>query len=480
MTWISPGRANGLNTAKAYGAIADGSSHPLSGFFGSLAAAQAAYPNGGVAALTQEIDACALLQLDHDYAGKERILDPGNYLVDQMISFGTTPGAGGTNRVPGGVVRGAGGAASGNGTRIIAKPGSGLTAVVALDAASCNYENFTADANNYTLGGATTAISSGTGATHAIWARSCVISTCTNLGVAGYKQFGIWNDTSTGGISDGTIFVNPAAVTGGTAEIQSLTCTATSGSFTLTVTNYLGTQTTGNIAFNASAATVIAALNALSTVAPVGDQAGVGGSNHCFSNQSVFLPANTAGPLGTNPVYIMFAGALMGPQSLITLNQGTLAGGVAAISRVQAGLVSAAFGWGAGADNNIMHFYKPRASGQFGDCMLFNGGVNHEVHGVDFENNWCCGVRWSGCDSSPATTLTGNAVLWGYCENNWQSYYLDTRVASGSRQTGGLLLRTNMSSTGSLLVQPGQASGIIEMAIDVGALIINGSPLTVP
>lgn len=476
MTWISPGRSTFLsNTASAYGAVGNGSSHPLSGFFSSLGAAQAAYPNANVTSLTQEIDACALLQLDHDFRGRERILDGGPYLVDQMITFGAT-GAG-----QGGVVRGTGGAASGNGTVIRAKAGSGLTAVVALDANSCSYQDFTADANNYTLGGAVTAISTGTGATNAIWYRNCALSRMSNLGAAGYKQFGHWQDTSTGGISDGVKIDNGCVVTGGTAEVQSLTCTATSGNFTITVTNYLGTQTTGNIAFNAPGSTVVSALNALTTVNPSGDGgAPPSGTAQCFSNSSTYLPANTQGPLGTNPVYLIFTGALMGPQNLLTLNQGTLAGGAVSITRIQAGLVSAGFGWGAGADNNIVQLDKPRASGQFGDCILFNGGVNHAVFSPDLENNFCAGIRWSGCDSSPATVLTGNTCYWPYAENCWQSYYIDTRITSGTIQQGGILMRTNRSGTGSLKVQSGQASQIIDMAIDNATIVINGTVLTVP
>jgi hypothetical protein len=45
---------NALFNAKDYGAIADGNSHPLSGYFGSLAAAQVVYPHA--TALTQELD----------------------------------------------------------------------------------------------------------------------------------------------------------------------------------------------------------------------------------------------------------------------------------------------------------------------------------------------------------------------------------------------------------------------------------------
>lgn len=50
--------AFGFANAKSFGAIADGASHPLSGYFASLAAAQSVYPHA--TALTDEIDWCAI------------------------------------------------------------------------------------------------------------------------------------------------------------------------------------------------------------------------------------------------------------------------------------------------------------------------------------------------------------------------------------------------------------------------------------
>jgi hypothetical protein len=102
-----------------------------------------------------------------------------------------------------------------------------------------------------------------------------------------------------------------------TGETQTLTGTATSGNFTLSVVfPHTGTTyTTGNIAFNATAATVLAALQAV-------------------------LPPNVAvsasgGALGTNPVVVTFGTDV----ALVTVNAGTLAGGtVTAAATTNTGL----------------------------------------------------------------------------------------------------------------------------------------------
>lgn len=59
-----------------------------------------------------------------------------------------------------------------------------------------------------------------------------------------------------------------AAPSGGTSEVQTLTITATGGSYYLSVTKGANTQITAAIAYNANAAAIQAALEALSNVAP--------------------------------------------------------------------------------------------------------------------------------------------------------------------------------------------------------------------
>lgn len=89
-------------------------------------------------------------------------------------------------------------------------------------------------------------------------------------------------------------------------ETQNLTIsgTPTGGTFTLTFNN----QTTAAIAFNATAAAVAAALQALPNVGSIGCA--------CFS-----------GPLPSSNVLIQFVGPLAGPQSLMTGNFTGLTGG---------------------------------------------------------------------------------------------------------------------------------------------------------
>jgi hypothetical protein len=90
-----------------------------------------------------------------------------------------------------------------------------------------------------------------------------------------------------------------------TGETQTLTGTATSGNFTLSLVrpDTGAPVTTGNIAFNASAATVLAAIQAV-----MGPGQAVSASG---------------GALGTNPVVVTFGTDVQ----TMTVNAGTLAGG---------------------------------------------------------------------------------------------------------------------------------------------------------
>lgn len=95
---------------------------------------------------------------------------------------------------------------------------------------------------------------------------------------------------------------NSATSLVGTNAVQTITVDATSGNFTLT----FGSQTTGNIAFNALASAVQTALTGLSSI---------GTSN-----------ATVSGSAG-GPYTVTFVGALASaPQSLITANSGGLSG----------------------------------------------------------------------------------------------------------------------------------------------------------
>lgn len=73
-----------------FGAIGDGASHPLSGLYGSLAAAQAIYPHA--TALTDEVDWCAL-QAALDEVGEGVCLHfNGQYVVQARLSLSNQSG----------------------------------------------------------------------------------------------------------------------------------------------------------------------------------------------------------------------------------------------------------------------------------------------------------------------------------------------------------------------------------------------------
>lgn len=457
MSWISTGRATPYAgaTARSYGAIGDGNSHPLSSAYPgiTLGAAQAAFPNAAVTALTQEVDTCAILQLFHDYAFNRTRIEGGTYVIDQLLLH------------QGGLLEGD------VGTTLQAKAGSALTAVIAYTQGGTHVRDITVDAHQYTA--SYSLLRQGSGATHGHWFRNCANSLFTNIAANNAAGFGFWFDTSTGGISDGILLDNPAANTCGTLEIQSLVSTATSGTFTITVTNYLGTQTTGAIAFNAPAATVLAALNALTTVSPAGDQTG-----SAYTAQTAGLPGNTNGPLATNPLYIIHKGPLNGPQSLFTINTGGLVGGTVTCTRIQAGIIGGGFGLGGGVDNNIVVMNKPRASTCWGDGIQLAGAFNWAVHGGDIENNWGAGVRFTGAPNG-ATTGGGASIHNVYTEGNWQSFYTDTLYAAGS--TASWLIRTNNGNAGhgQLLRQPGRNYDD-EFVFDVGQFVLNGTVLSLP
>lgn len=105
-------------------------------------------------------------------------------------------------------------------------------------------------------------------------------------------------------------------MTTNTAEVQTITSTASGGTMTIMI----GGQTTGTIAFNASSGAIQSALEALSNVAP-GDI------------------TVTGGVLGTNPVVLTYPinGAFPGNQPNATLNTGSLTGGTATIVQTTQG-----------------------------------------------------------------------------------------------------------------------------------------------
>lgn len=110
-------------------------------------------------------------------------------------------------------------------------------------------------------------------------------------------------------------------MTADVAEVQTITGTATAGTFTITIDLDGDAQTTGTIAFNAAAATISTALDALSNVAP-GDIT-VGG-----------------GALGTTPVTLTYltTGAFAGDQPLAVIDDAMATGGTVTIAATTAGV----------------------------------------------------------------------------------------------------------------------------------------------
>ena len=148
-----------------------------------------------------------------------------------------------------------------------------------------------------------------------------------------------------------------------TNEVQTITVDATSGNFTVTVTNpETGAQaTTSNIAYNASASAVQTALEALSNV-EVGDVVCTGGA------------------LATNPVSVEFRQAF-GARNVaaMTTNAAGLSGGAstATIATTTAG-ASPSETAGVVIESNHLKIYCDEAHGDLGTTLLesvFSGSV---------------------------------------------------------------------------------------------------------
>lgn len=114
-------------------------------------------------------------------------------------------------------------------------------------------------------------------------------------------------------LSKGTVL---GQVTAAVSEVQSLTITATGGTYTLTYTNPItGVQTaTAAIAYNANAAAIASAINTA-------------------------LGGTAVAVTGTGPFTITFSGTgyTGAPQGLLTVGTASLTGGTATISRTTSG-----------------------------------------------------------------------------------------------------------------------------------------------
>jgi hypothetical protein len=153
----------------------------------------------------------------------------------------------------------------------------------------------------------------------------------------------------------GALLLQPQSSSNGlrlSPETQNVTITGTptGGTFTLTFNNL----TTAAIAYNATAAQVASALQALANVGPVGCA--------CFS-----------GPLPGANVLVQFIGALFGPQPLMTANGAALTGGsspTVTVVRLTVGTVEAppaSGAAGAGPAAMVMDGFPLMTSAQLGN-----------------------------------------------------------------------------------------------------------------
>lgn len=165
---------------------------------------------------------------------------------------------------------------------------------------------------------------------------------------------------------------NAGALTTLTDEVQAITITGspTGGTFTLTYS----AQTTAAIDFDATAAEVQAALEALSNLAP-GD---------------VYV---TGGPLPADRLHVRFAGTLAGTDvSQMTANSGSLTGGsspTVTISTLQAGGASVPQIAESPVSGNEIAIYVDSASGSLGATILgcpFNFNITLPDR---FNEKWC-------------------------------------------------------------------------------------------
>jgi hypothetical protein len=178
-----------------------------------------------------------------------------------------------------------------------------------------------------------------------------------------------------------------------TGTSQTLTGTATSGNFTVTLLRPDTQQlvTTGNIAFNASAATVLAAIQA------------VLGANQALSS--------SGGALGTAAVTIVFGATF--PQ--MTVNSGTLAGGTMVSAVTVAGSSALKFGpYDPGASDGRQTLTR-------GECYILDETFL---------------VTPGGTQLPAANEITGGLIEGGRC---WKDKILQSGVATHTLALGPTL-----------------------------------------
>jgi len=436
-------------TAKQYGAVGDGSSHPLSGYFTTLGAAQAAYPNAGVTGLTQEIDGAAIQQLLHDQTAP--LIEPGTYLT----SFG--------------LVSTQTGLISGYGATIRAVA-AGISYMLDLQGYAGDAAGLTVDGGVYSHSVNPTIKVNGdlglNGASYGFRISNCSRARFADLVALNCASYGYYADSPSLN-ANFCSFDGCQARACGILDVWSLAISGgASGTFTITVQDrFGGSHTTGNItigtttigaaqAYNISNLPNNGASNAALTMEGIIGTAihnpGASPATYGFGSKtaesSIVDSTSYSGALATGrgtviaaggTYYLICQGDLLGPGPLAGGNFVVSAtnpsgGGTVTLNHVQAGVKGGGIGCGSTNNNNFYLWNKPVMRSNYGDGALLAGMTTWILNNGDYENCFGSAVRIEG--TTGGTTALSHIVERGDFESCWAPFILEK--SSGGPHAG--------------------------------------------
>lgn len=472
MTWISarvPGSSIESPQYTPPGAtLGISSTQPLSNFFGTLAAAQAFYPNAGITALTQETDRAALAQLFHD-STYPRLRAGATYQIDAVGAnplvfaqqYGCIEGAGALLQAVG---------TSGNWG--VGGPGG----VIKYTGYHLGDRNLNVDGGcyssvfNFLLNGPLT----GNGAFHGKWYQGCADSWFIGGNVQNCLSYGHWCDDTGGGVADFCHFISPGATKNGTLDVWSITLSAgASGTFTITLHDrFGGSHTTGNItigtttigaglAYNVAGLPNPGASNAANTMEGIigtalhNPAAANGSKTYGFGSKQALatvrdLTATTSAGAGQGSTvsantqyFLVFMGDLLGAQSSAVTATNPSGGGTTTVAHTQIGVKGGGMGCGECTDVNFYELHSSRFNANFGDglCMGPSGSAptGWVIINPDHENNW--GTNLMIGTGASATAITKARILGGDYEGSWGGVRIETsNVIAGAGSSGHLVM----------------------------------------